>query len=158
MLSMKKVLLVFDTSFGNTEKIARSIASGISESNEIECNVIGIKQMENEDISGYAGVLFGCPIHAFRATRGIKGAVNTAIKKGLDGKLVAAFDTYQALSHERKAMGQIEDMLTKKAQGAKLFSPGFSALVLGREGPLRDDEPDNAKEFGRAFAEELQNW
>jgi hypothetical protein len=53
-------------------------------------------------------------------------------------------------------MGQIEDLLRKKAKEAKLFSPGFSALVLGRQGPLKDDEPEKARAFGKEYAAELQ--
>ena len=152
---MKKVLVVFDTKFGNTEKLGREIASGIEESGLAECKVINIKDVEAEDISVYDGVLFGGPIHAFRATRGIKNAVKKATKMGLDGKLVASFDTYQASGHKGKAAKQIEDLLKKKAKGAKIFSPGLTALVLDRKGPLKDDEPAKAREFGQRFAQEL---
>ncbi|MFW9982613.1 MAG: flavodoxin family protein [Candidatus Thorarchaeota archaeon] len=154
---MKKVLVVFDTTYGNTEQIGREIASGIEDSGLAECKVINIDDVDSEDISLYDGVLFGGPIHAFRATRGVKGAVNKAAKKGLDGKLVSSFDTYQAPGHVGKAAKQIEDELRKKAKGAKVFSPGFTALVLDRKGPLKDDEPAKAREFGKQFANELGN-
>ena len=154
-MTMKKVLVVFDSGFGNTEKIGREIASGIQESGIAECKVINIDDVESEDLSGYDGALFGSPIHAFRATRGIKGAVKNAAKKGLQAKLVASFDTYQALGHIGKAAGQIEGELKKRIKGAKVFSPGFSALVLGRQGPLQDDELPKAREFGKKFADEL---
>ncbi len=152
---MKKVLVVFDSTYGNTEKLGREIASGIEETGIAECKVINIDGVEAEDLSVYDGVLFGGPIHAFRATRGIKGAVKKAAKKGLDGKLVASYDTYQATSHEGKAAKQIEGLLKKKASGANVLSPGLSALVLDREGPLQDDEPAKAREFGQRFAQEL---
>ncbi len=152
---MKKVLVVFDSTYGNTEKLGREIASGIEETGIAECKVINIDDVEAEDLSVYDGLLFGGPIHAFRATRGIKGAVKKAAKKGLDGKLVASYDTYQATSHEGKAAKQIEDLLKKKASGAKIFSPGLSALVLDRAGPLQEDEPTKAREFGQRFAQEL---
>jgi menaquinone-dependent protoporphyrinogen IX oxidase len=121
---MKRVLIVFDTKFGNTEKLGREIAAGIEESGTAECKVIGIKDVKSEDISGYDGVLFGGPVHAFRATRGIKGAVKEA---------------------------------AKKAPRAKIFTPGFTALVDGYEGPLNAAEPAKAREFGQRFAQELGN-
>ncbi len=154
-LTMKKVLVVFDTTYGNTEKLGREIASGIEETGLAECKVINIEDVESEDLSVYDGALFGGPIHAFRATRGIKNAVKTAAKKGLNGKLVSSFDTYQAPGHKGKAAKQIEDELRKKAKGAKIFSPGLTALVLDRKGPLKDDEPTKAREFGQRFAQEL---
>lgn len=152
---MKKVLVVFDSSYGNTEKIGREIAAGIEETGLAECKVINIDDVESEDLSVFDGALFGGPIHAFRATRGIKGAVNTAAKKGLKAEIVASFDTYQALGHVGKAAKQIEDELKKKMSGAKVISPGLSALVLGREGPLQDNELPKAREFGKKFAQEL---
>ena len=154
-MTMKKVLVVFDSSFGNTEKLGREIAAGIEESGLAECKVINIADVESEDLSGFDGALFGGPIHAFRATRGIKGAVKNAAKKGLDAKLVASFDTYQAAGHVGKAAKQIEGELKKKISGAKVISPGLSALVLSREGPLKDDELPKAREFGKRFAQEL---
>ncbi|MFX1483826.1 MAG: flavodoxin domain-containing protein [Promethearchaeota archaeon] len=152
---MKKVLVVFDTTYGNTEKIGREIAAGIEETGVVECKVINIKEVENEDLSVYEGALFGGPIHAFRATSGIKNAVKKAAKKGLDGKLISSFDTYQAASHEGRAARQILEMLTKKAKGARVFSPGMTALVLDAKGPLRDGEPEKAREFGQRFAKKL---
>lgn len=152
---MKKVLVVFDTTFGNTEKLGREIAAGIEETGSAECKVIGIKDVKAEDLSSFDGVLFGGPIHAFRATRGIKGAVKDAAKKGLDGKLVSTFDTYQAPGHKGRAAKQIEDMILDKAPSVKILSPGFSALVDGQKGPLNDAEPANAREFGKRFAQEL---
>ncbi|MGY5872799.1 MAG: flavodoxin domain-containing protein [Candidatus Thorarchaeota archaeon] len=152
---MKKVLIVFDSSYGNTEILGREIAAGIEESGLAECKVINVDDVESEDLSVFDGALFGSPIHAFRATRGIKGAVKKAAKKELKAKLVASFDTYQALGHEGKAAKQIEDELKKKISGAKIISPGLSAIVLDRKGPLREDELPKAREFGKRFAEEL---
>jgi len=152
---MKKVLVVFDSSYGNTEKIGREIAAGITDTGLAESKVINIDDVENEDLSGYDGALFGGPIHAFRATRGIKGAIKKAGKKGLRAKLVASFDTYQAPGHVGKAASQIEDELKKKISGAEVLTPGLSALVLGREGPLQDGELPRAREFGKDFAQRL---
>ncbi|MFW9965081.1 MAG: flavodoxin family protein [Candidatus Sifarchaeia archaeon] len=152
---MKKVLVVFDTKFGNTEKLGREIAAGIEEAGTAECKVINIKEVKSEDISDYDGVLFGGPVHAFRATRGIKGAVKEAAKKGLDGKLVSSFDTYQAPGHRGNAVRQIEEEVSKKAPRAKIFTPGLTARVDGYEGPLNAAEPAKAREFGKKFAEEL---
>jgi flavodoxin len=154
-MTMKNVLVVFDSSYGNTEILGREIAAGIEETGLAECKVINIADVETEDLSVFDGALFGGPIHAFRATRGIKGAVKKAAKKGLKAKLVASFDTYQAPGHVGRAAKQIEDKLKKKISGAKVFSPGLSAIVLSREGPLQDDELPKAREFGKMFAQEL---
>ena len=46
VLLMKRVLIVFDTKFGNTEKLGREIAAGIEETGTAECKVIGIKDVK----------------------------------------------------------------------------------------------------------------
>ncbi|TFG27843.1 flavodoxin family protein [Candidatus Thorarchaeota archaeon] len=152
---MKHVLIVFDSKFGNTEQLAREIGAGIEATGLAKSKVVNIKEIENQDLSGFAGVLFGAPIHAFRATSGIKGAVKKAAKIGLDGKLVAAFDTYQVAGHKGKAAGQVRDLLKKKAPGATLFSQELSSLVDGYEGPLNTAEPTRAREFGQQIAQAL---
>jgi flavodoxin len=152
---MRKVLIIFDTTFGNTERLAREIATGITESGTVECDVLNQKDAKDVDYSLYDGFLFGGPVHVFRAARGIRKAVEKACKAGLEGKFVAAFDTYQAASHKYKGTETIEKIIVKKAPDARLFTPGLSALVLGREGPLSDDEPANAREYGQRFSLEL---
>jgi len=152
---MKRVLIIFDSKFGNTEQLAREIGAGIQAASTAECSVVNIKMVGDQDISTFDAALFGAPIHAFRATSGIKGAVKKAAKMGLDGKLVATFDTYQAPGHKGRAAGQIRDLLKKKASGARFFSEDLSSLVDGYEGPLNEAEPARAREFGQRFAQEL---
>lgn len=155
VIKMKHVLIVFDSKFGNTEQLAKEIGAGIEATGFAECNIININAIGNQDLSRFDGVLFGAPIHAFRATSGIKGAVKKAAKMGLDGKLVATFDTYQAAGHRGKAAGQIRDLLKKKAPNANLFSHDMTALVDGYEGPLNEVEPARAREFGQQIGNAL---
>ena len=155
-LTMKKVLVIFDSTYGNTEKLAREIAAGITETGTAECTVIGIGEVSFTDFTEFDGVLIGGPIHMFRASRGVRGATKNAIKKGLSGKLVGSFETYQAPGHSGRTMKKVEEMVSEAAPDAKIFSPGLSSLVDGRKGPLNAAEPAKAREFGQRFAEELE--
>lgn len=152
---MKKVLIVYDTTFGNTRQLAQEIASGIQESGDFTCVVMNQKETKDIDYSQYDGFLFGGPVHMFRAARGIRKAVDRACKAGLDEKLVATFDTYQAASHKYKGTEGLEGIVRKKAPAAVLLTPGCSALVEGRQGPLNGSEPAIAREFGQQFAQKL---
>ncbi len=152
---MKHILIIFDSKFGNTEQLAKEIGIGIKATGIAECDIINIRSVESHDLAKYDGVLFGAPIHVFRATSGIKSAVKRAAKKGLDGKMVAAFDTYQIPGHRGKAAHQIRDLLSKKTSGAKFFSHDLTSLVDGYEGPLNAAEPPKAQEFGQQFVQAL---
>ncbi len=151
---MKNVLIVYDSKFGNTKKLAQEIAAGIQEAGEINCKVENIKELDKGEVAAFDAVLFGCPVHVMRATRGIQGAIKRAAKDGLDGKIVTTFETYMG-SHNGKALRKMEELLTKKAPGARIITPGFSALVDGYEGPLNEEDAVKGKEFGRAIGQEL---
>ncbi len=152
---MKRVLVVCDTKYGNTKQLAREIAAGIDENEQAESTVLGIRELDPVDMSAYDGVLFGCPIHFFRATRGIKGSVKKLAKKELDGKLVGAFETYQSDTHKGNAVEQIENMVRDNAPGAEIFAPGLTSLVVGSKGPLGTNELEHGRRFGELFAREL---
>ncbi len=151
---MKNVLLVYDSKFGNTKRLAEEIAAGIQEAGEIQCKVENIKDLDKDETAPFDAVLFGGPVHAFRATRGITGAIKKAAKDGLKGKLVTTFETYMG-NHNGKALRKMEELLMKKAPGARLITPGFSALVDGFEGPLNAEDAVKGKEFGKTIGHEL---
>jgi flavodoxin len=150
---MKHALVVYDTTFGNTKILAEEIASGISEAGEVSCTVKHHKRLNGCDISMFDAFLFGGPIHAASATRGIKGAIKKAAKKGLDGKIVSTFDTH--MGHEGRGVRNMENLLTKVAPEARLFTPGFSGRVNGFRGPLSEDELPRAREFGKTLGLEI---
>ncbi|MFW9788808.1 MAG: flavodoxin domain-containing protein [Candidatus Thorarchaeota archaeon] len=152
---MKKVLVIFDSTYGNTEKLAREIAAAITETGKAECTVIGINEVNSHDIGSFDGVLLGGPIHMFRPAGGLRGAVKNVLKQGLKGKLVGAFETYQAPGHAGRAVRFVEDAVADKEPEARLFKPGLAALVEGLKGPLGASEPAKARDFGVRFAEEL---
>ena len=152
---MKRTLIIYDTTFGSTRLLAESIAAGIREAGEIECVLKNIKEFEQSEISTFDGILFGSPIHVFQATRGIRGAVKKATKVGLDGKLIAAFQTHQDDRHNAIALNKIESMIEERFPGAIVFKPGYAGLVDGFRGPLNDSESPRAMEFGLAYGKRL---
>ena len=151
---MTNVLVIYDSKFGNTKRLAEEIAAGIQETGDIRCKVENIKNFDRGEVSAFDAVLFGCPVHVMRATRGITGAIKRAAKDGLDGKLVTTFETYMG-NHNGKALRKMEELLMRKAPGARIVTPGFSALVDGYEGPLNTEDAVKGKQFGRKIGHEL---
>ena len=151
--NMKKVLIIYDTQFGNTKKLAEDIAAGIQEIEGISCDVVSQKDLDVESVATYDGFAFGGPVHAFRATRGITGAIRKVAKIGIDGKLVTTFDTH--MGDEYRAIKGMEKLLRKIAPGSVLISPGFSGKVNGFRGPLDDTVPSEARAFGATLGQKL---
>ena len=154
---MKKALVIYDTQFGSTKLLAEKIAEGIEEAGDITCKVENIKDLDQGEVAVFDAVLFGSPVHAFRATRGIQNAIKMAAKDGLDGKLVTTFQTHMG-GHSDKAISKMEGTIRNKAPGARLVSPGFAALVDGYSGPLSAHEIPKAKDFGKKIGQEILQY
>ena len=151
---MKQVLVIYDTTFGNTKRLAKEIAFAIEQAGEITCTVTSHKHVDFSEITVYDAVLFGSPIHAGMATRGIKGAIKKAAKIGLADKIVSTFDTNASVMIGR-GVKNMEKLLSKVASDARMISPGLSSSVKGFRGPLNDEEIPKAHEFGRMVGEEI---
>ena len=151
---MKKVLIIYDTQFGNTRKLALEIVKGIQENENITCKVENGDGIETEDLSKYDAVIFGGPTRAFRATRRAMDAIKRAGQIGLDGKVVTTFGTYMMGKQSRGVKG-MDKKLSKSAPGAIQIRPGFSAKVDSVRGPISEEEIPRAHEFGRKLSQEI---
>ena len=151
---MKKVLILYDTQFGNTRKLALEIASAIQESEGITSRVANGDGLEIEDISEYDAVLFGGPTRAFRPTRGAMTSIKRAAKMGLDGKVVACFGTY-LMGNQSRGVKAMDKLVKKIAPAAIHISPGFSAKVEGVRGPLDDKVIPDTRKFAKSIIDEV---
>jgi flavodoxin len=144
-------LVIYDSVFGNTEKIARSIAGAWS------TQAIPVSQAEAGQLRGLALLVVGSPTRGFRPTEGISKMLNGLPKNHLAGVRVAAFDTRIVLETIGSkplrflvdkggyAASTIARALEKKG-GVLAASPeGF--FVTGEQGPLKDGELERAAEW-----------
>jgi flavodoxin len=91
---MKKVLIVYESRTGKTEKMAEFIAEGIRISGH-EAEVKKLSEVKNEkDLQGYDGYAFGCPTYHRDITNGMKTFLFLAQKAGLANKVGGAFGSY----------------------------------------------------------------
>ena len=150
-----KVLIVYDSVFGNTEQIALAISNSLGSKENVEtCRVSAIKP---EQLIGVRLLIVGSPTRAFRPTKAITNFLKKISSNGLKGVKVAAFDTRispadvnsRFLNILVKLFGYaakpIADKLEKKG-GELIISPeGF--FVKGTEGPLKDGELERAADW-----------
>jgi flavodoxin len=153
---MKRILILYDTQFGNTKRVAQEIASAIQIDENITTTVTTGHDPEVENVSGYDAVLFGGPTRAFRATRGALNSIKRAAKAGLDGKVVACFGTY-LVGDTSRGVKAMDKLLSKAAQGAYHIKPGFSARVDGVRGPLNDKVIPDIPKFAKAIVDEIHD-
>jgi flavodoxin len=143
-----KALVVYDSFFGNTGKIAQAIGDALSPSMQVD--VRKVSDITPEWLDGVDLLVVGSPTLAFSPSPGIKSFIKSIPAGGLQGVRVAAFDTRiseddvksRALRFLMKLFGYaaepISKKLRKKAAGIVVVPEGF--IVKDTEGPLKEGE------------------
>ena len=158
---MPKVIVVYESKYGNTKRVAEAIIEGMKEITGIEASVRERKSVDPKELRNYDAILIGSPNHRGNALHGILGFIGKVGKLKLEGKPLAVFDTYRGVYDRAKAsqfqiaIKKMEKRLIVKVPSMKLVSPGLSIMVQGKEGPITEGELPKAKEFGARFAARL---
>ena len=152
---MAKVIVAYESKFGNTKLVAETIAEGMREVSGTETAGTELKEVDRNQLVDFDAILVGSPNHIGGATRGIRKFIDNLGKLNLEGKLVAAFDTYIGKDYE-KALKKMEQQISKKAPSLKLATPGLSIRVNGMKGPIAEGELPKCKEFGNKIATHMK--
>jgi flavodoxin len=155
-----KVMVLYDSLYGNTEQIARAIGEALG--SPMEVSVLRVGEVRPEGLAGLDLLVAGSPTQRFNATPATSSLLNSLPSDGLKGIRVAAFDTRltvdemrsmsSVLSFSAKLVGDsayaakhIASALKKKG-GVLVASPeGF--YVKGAEGPLQEGEVERAAQW-----------
>ena len=151
---LTKVLVAFDTKYGNTKIAAEKIAEGIK-AEGIDVTLSNMKEVDFKTIEQYDAILMGCPNHFGGPTRTAKKFIDRLEKRDLKGKVIAVFDTYIKKDFE-KAVKKMEETINEKIPGSQLMTPGLSIKVEGMKGPILEEEFPKAKEFGKQIATQIK--
>ncbi len=152
---MPRVIVVYDSQYGNTERVAETIAERMRDAGEIETYLTNVKDVDIEAIANYDAILLGSPNHAHGPTRSIKKFIDRLSNLPLAGKAFAVFDTYMG-KDVGKAVTKMEQQMHEKVPALKMLAPGLSIQVEKWKGPIVDEELPKCKEFGTAIAAALK--
>ena len=152
---MAKVMVTYESKYGNTRLVAETIVEGMREIAGVETTLNELKEVVPEGLVGYDAILVGSPNHMGGATRSIRKFIDNLGRLNLDGKLAAVFDTYLGKDFE-KAVKKMEKQLNEKVHGLKLLAPGLSIKVSGMKGPIVEGELSRCREFGAKIAAQLK--
>lgn len=150
-----KVIVVYDSKYGNTKLVAETIAAGMRQVEGMETVVSGVKEVDLNRIPDYDAILLGSPNHIGRPTRGIKKFIDKLGKLPLEGKMFAVFDTYLGKDFE-KVVKKMEKRISEKVPGLKPVAPGLSIRVEGMKGPISEGELPKCREFGNKIATQMK--
>jgi len=147
-----KTLVLYDSVFGNTEKVARAIAESLSPRATVK--ILRPDQVDPRQLAEFDLLVVGSPTRGFQPTEDLTGLLKRLGAQELHGVRVAAFDT-RLKADELDSAGlrllvktggyaakRIAGRL-KKAGGLEIAPPeGF--YVEGTEGPLKTGELERA--------------
>lgn len=152
---MVSILVAYDTKYGNTQRVAETIAEGLNTAREVKATVLNIKKVDAKTIAAFDALLVGCPTHMGGPTRTAKKFIERLGKLKLEGKRIAVFDTYITADFE-KGVQKMEALVREKAPSLTIASPGLSIKVAGMKGPIVNGELAKCQEFGKRFAAQLR--
>jgi flavodoxin len=151
-----KVMIVYQSKYGNAKLVAETIAEGMREVEGVEAVVTEVKEVDINRIPDYDMILVGSPTHIGGPTWGIKQFISKLGKLPLEGKSFAAFTTYLLSKSFGQATKKMEKRISEKVHGAKLAAPGLSIRVRGMKGPISDGELPKCRDFGKGIATQMK--
>ncbi|MBE0512634.1 FprA family A-type flavoprotein [Candidatus Bathyarchaeota archaeon] len=152
---MTKVIVIYESKYGNTKRVAETIIEGINEIERIEAVLKEPKHVESTELLDYDVILIGSPNHIGGPTRGIKKFIDKLGKIELEEKMGVVFDTYMGRDFN-KAVRKMEKRINEKVPGLKLITSGLSIKVGGMKGPIVEGEFPKCKEFGNKIARQMK--
>jgi flavodoxin len=145
-------LVVYDSVYGNTEKIAQLVAAVLETYGPTRIQPVS----EVSSIPpGTDLLVVGGPTHGHTVNKGITAFLDRVDPATVSGVAVTAFDTrvdWPVLLSGSAARG-ISKHLRRKG-GTLIVEPG-SFLVDGREGPLKDGELERAASWAKQIVHAL---
>jgi flavodoxin len=158
-----KALIVYESFFGNTEKLARSVCDALCDAlgGEGVCRMLRAADATNADVASADLLIVGTPTRAFRASPDTQSFLRRLAAGSLSGKRAAAFDTRMDVTVNTPKILKILAGLfgyaaepTMKALsrlGARSASAPAWFFVEGSEGPLRAGELERAAAWAKSL-------
>lgn len=148
-----KALIIYDSVFGNSEKIAQIIHEVVKGSKVLQVNEVSVEDLQSLNL-----LIVGSPVHGGRPTAPVQDFLKSIPAKFLEGVNVAAYDTRFApedkgkglrilVSPYRYAAEHIAKLLISK--GGNLVTPPEGFIVNDKEGPLREGEIERAQQWAK---------
>ena len=147
-------LIVYDSQYGNTERIAQCITSTLKDFGQ--ARAVQVDQVYLEELEGMDMLILGCPTQGMRQTPAMQSFIAHIPRELLNGLSVACFDTrfrggFWMLSAAPAMAKQLRMM------GVELVVQPESFFVkpMKKEGPLLPGEMERAASWATKLREKV---
>lgn len=158
---MNKIVVVYDSVFGNTRKVAIAISEGLAELENVVVRAVG--EVTAADLMDIQTLVVGSPTRGFRATPAIIAWIKSLPANALVNVKTAVFDTRIPIETIKKnwflrlmgplvkyAVESLASALQAKGAAGEIRKDWF--YVADSEGPLLSGELERAHQWGKALA------
>jgi flavodoxin len=147
-------LVIYDSKFGNTKRIAQIVANNLREFGQ--AREIHVSKMQPDQIREVDLVVFGCPTQGWGPSKDMHVFIGKIPAKNLKGMKAACFDTrfYKPTWMVGCAAGKMAKSLAKT--GVEPVAPPESFFVKAQEGPLENGEQDRAAAWASSLGEKCR--
>ncbi|MFX0032844.1 MAG: flavodoxin family protein [Candidatus Hodarchaeota archaeon] len=150
---MKKVIVLYDSIYGNTKKVAMLLTRGL-EAGNVYVDCISIQNFDIRDINKYDVIGIGVSSHLYGISKQLRLLLSKFKCYNLEGKLGFVFEikTRKAISHS--AAKRIKRSLIKKK--VKLIHPIITFKVHNKS-LLEDSNSRAMEQIGLTLSDKLNN-
>ncbi|MEJ2208384.1 MAG: flavodoxin domain-containing protein [Anaerolineae bacterium] len=159
-----KAMVIYDSAYGNTEKVARAIGQALGPAGEVE--VVRASEAGPEQAIGLDLLIVGSPTQKFSPLGTVTAFLKGIPQDGLQGVKVAAFDTrfpqsqvdeVRILAFFVRIFGYAAEPIAKRLtkKGGELAVPPEPFYVSDTQGPLLDGELERAADWARHIVARL---
>jgi flavodoxin len=150
-----KGIVVYDTSHGNTKKIAETIAGTLKQSG-IEADLFKVTDVKKLG-AGYDFLVLGSPTKFGTMSFAMRFFIGKVKPEHWMNKPFAAFDTENPENMEKNQGSAAEKIAAKlKEKKMRQMMPVLKALVFDMKGPLKEGEIEQTKKYATELAARLK--
>ena len=147
-------LIVYDSQYGNTERIAQCITSTLKDFGQ--ARAIRVDQVYLEELEGMDMLILGCPTQGMRQTPAMQSFIAHIPREMLSSLAVACFDTrFRGGFWMLSAAPAIAKQLHMMRVETVVPPESFYVKAMKKEGPLLAGEMERAANWAITLSEKV---
>jgi len=148
-------LIVYDSQFGNTERVAQRIASTLSEFGHAEAVRVG--NIYPGELKGKDMLILGCPTQGMRQTPAMQSYIAHIPRASLNCLSIACFDTrFRGGFWMLSAAPAMAKQLHLRGVELLVQPESFYVKAMRKEGPLLAGEIERAASWAHMLSEKIE--
>ncbi len=151
---MKKAVILYDSVYGNTKKVAMSLSRGL-EAGGLYVDSSSIGDFDTRKLIYYDIIGIGGPTHFHGASKKMKLFLKKIKHFKMEGKYGFAFET----KGEFRLAGSAAKRITRylKKLNVEIIHCTITGIVLEQKGPLKDNTLDLMEKVGLNISDKVNN-